>query len=161
MSEDLEFMVHLQFRAEPTEGERRRLARKKLGCARRIAKGSLRVLSPAAPQKWPPLTLKSRIDFFLIKTDDYRTINDDYRSGHVTKFLEIDQRAGVLRNISLLKPHAFLRKILFRLIAEHSPVLGIDNDLQYPPPDEFTFPAVRRWIASLAPPITSRTGPLE
>jgi hypothetical protein len=34
-----------------------------------------------------------------------------------------------LRYVPLLKLYALLRKILFRLIAEHSPALGINDDV--------------------------------
>jgi hypothetical protein len=34
-----------------------------------------------------------------------------------------------LRYVPLLKLEAFLRKILFRLVAEHSPMLGINHDV--------------------------------
>ena len=88
------------------------------------------------------------------------SVNDKHRSCHVTKFLEIGQGAGILSYVSLLKGHAFLRKILLRLVAEHSPMLRVNHDVpRHSPPTAGVVPAANsRSIDSLAPLITSRTG---
>jgi hypothetical protein len=87
----------------------------------------------------PKLTLKRLINFLSVESDDDQTIDDNYRSGPITEFLEVGQGTGILRYVSLLKIHALLRKILFRLIAEHSPMLGIHDDFlnHFFPPDGF------------------------
>jgi hypothetical protein len=73
------------------------------------------------------------------------TINDNHRSGHITEFLEIGQGARILRYVLLLKFDALLRKILFRLVAEHSPMLGINDDiLRHCPPPAGVAPLVRK-----------------
>jgi hypothetical protein len=75
------------------------------------------------------LTLKRLIDLLGVESHNHRTINDNHRSGHISKFLEIGQGAGILSYVSLLKGHAFLRKILFRFVAERSPMLRINHDV--------------------------------
>ena len=82
------------------------------------------------------------------------------RDSNVPEFLEIGQGARILRYVPLLKLYALLQKILFRLGAEHSPMLGINDDVlhHFPPPDGFVLLASKRWMASFAPLITSRTG---
>ena len=106
------------------------------------------------------LTLKLPINLLCVESHDDRTVNDNHRSGHVTKFLEIGKGARILRYVPLLKLHAFLRKILLRLVAEHSPMLGINHDvLRHSPPPAGVVPlASKRWMDSFAPLITSRTG---
>src|SRR2546425_599540 len=58
-----------------------------------------------------------------------RAVDDNHRSGHVTEFLELGQCAAILSYVPLLELYALLRKILFRLIAEHSPALRINDDV--------------------------------
>ncbi len=77
----------------------------------------------------PMLTLECLINLVGVESHDYRAINNNYRSGHVTEFFEIRQSARILRYVLLLKMCAFLRKILLRLIAEHSAMLGINDDV--------------------------------
>jgi hypothetical protein len=72
--------------------------------------------------------MKRLINFVSIESHDDRTVDDNHRSSHVTKFLEIGQGARILRDVPFLKLYALLRKILFRLTAEHSAVLGINDD---------------------------------
>jgi hypothetical protein len=69
-------------------------------------------------------------------------------------------KAPESRAMSLLKPYALLRKMLFRLVAEHSPMLGIHDDvLRHSPPPVVGVPlASNRWMDSFAPLIPSRTG---
>ncbi len=116
----------------------------------------------ARPPRAPglKLTLKRLINLVGVESHDDRAINDNHRSGHVTKFLEIGQGARVFRYVPLLKLYALLRKILFRLIAEHSRMLGINDDVlrHSSPPDEFVRLASKRCMDSFAPLITSRTG---
>ncbi len=104
--------------------------------------------------------MKQLVNLVNVKSHNDRTVDDNHRSGHVTKFLEIGQGVRILRYVPLLKLHALLRKILFHLVAEHSPMLGInDNVLRHlSPPDGFVPLASKRWMASFAPLITSRTG---
>ena len=106
------------------------------------------------------LTPQSLINLIGVESHNDRTINDNHRSGHVPEFLEIGQGARILRYVPLLKLYALLRKILFRLVAEHSPTLGINDDIlrHLSPPDGLVPLASKRWIASFAPLITSRTG---
>jgi hypothetical protein len=106
------------------------------------------------------LALKRLINFLCIEPHDDRTVNDDHGSGHVTKLLKIGQGARILRYVSLLKLYTLLRKILLRLVAEHSSMLGINDDvLPHSPPPVLGVPfASNRWIDSFAPLITSRTG---
>ena len=47
--------------------------------------------------------LKRLINLVCVESNDDRTVNDDHRSGHVTKFLEIGQGAGILSYVPLLK----------------------------------------------------------
>ena len=103
---------------------------------------------------------KSLINFICVEADDGRTVDDNDGSGHIPKFLEIGQCSWILRYVSLLKLYALLRKKLFRLIAEHSPVLGINDDIlcHFTPLDCFVSRASKRWTASFAPLISSRTG---
>jgi hypothetical protein len=50
-----------------------------------------------------------------------------------------------LRYVLLLKTDAFLRKILFRLVAEHSPMLGINEYvLHHCPPPAGVVPLVSK-----------------
>jgi hypothetical protein len=72
-------------------------------------------------------TLESVINPIRIKSDDRRTVNHDYRGGHVTEFLEIDQGGGILGYVLFQKRNFFLRKKLFRLVAEHSAVLAVNS----------------------------------
>ena len=106
------------------------------------------------------LTLEFPINLLCVESHDDRTVNDNHGSGHVTKFLEIGKGARILRYVPLLKLHAFLRKILFRLVAEHSSMLGINHDVlrHSSPPDGVVPLASKRWMDSFAPLITSRTG---
>jgi hypothetical protein len=108
----------------------------------------------ASPQRVPYhefskilcLTLKRPIDLLGVESHDHRTIYNNHRSSHVTKFLEIGQGARILRYVPLLKRYALLRKILFRLVAEHSPALGINDDVlcHFSPPVGFVPPASKR-----------------
>ena len=116
----------------------------------------------ARPPRAPglKLTLKRLINLVGVESHDDRAINDNHRSGHISEFLEIGQGVRVLRNVPLLKLYALLRKILFHLVAEHSPMLGINDDVlrHLSPPAGFVPVASKRWMASFAPRITSRTG---
>lgn len=109
------------------------------------------------------LTLEGFIELSGVEANDYRAVNNNHWSGYVPEFLEIGQGARVLRYVPLLKRYVFLRKKLFHLVAEHSPVLRINNDALHllSPPIGFVPPAIRPRTAFLAPLITSRTGPLE
>ena len=109
------------------------------------------------------LALKCLINLVGVESHNYRTINDDHGSGHIPKFRQIGQGDRVLRYVLLLKLYAFLRKTLLRLVAEHSPVLGINDDVLHlvSPPVGFVPLAISPLMASFAPLITSRTGPLE
>jgi hypothetical protein len=135
---------------------------KSFGWPRRSGRGVLRQYWAARPLVVPglKLTLKRLINLLGVESHDDRTINDNHRSGHITEFLEIGQGAGVLCYVPLLKLYAFLRKILFRLVAEHSPMLGINDDVlrHSAPPAGFVPLASKRWMDSFAPLITSRTG---
>jgi len=77
-----------------------------------------------------------------------------------TSYLEIGEGPRIMRYVSLLKLCPLLRKILFRLVAEHSPMLGINHDV----PRHLSSPAgvvplVRKcWMDSFALVIASRTG---
>ena len=106
------------------------------------------------------LTLNRPINLLCVESHDDRTADDNHRSGHVTKFLEFGQSARILRYVFFLKLYSLLRKILFRLVAEHSSMLGVNHDVlrHSLPPAEFTPLASKRWIDSSAPLITSRTG---
>ncbi len=106
------------------------------------------------------LTPKRLINLVSVEADHDRTVDDDDRSGHVTKFLEIGECSRILRYVPLLELYAFLRKILFRLIAEHSPVLGINHDVlrHFSPRNGFVPRASKCWITSFALLIPSRTG---
>jgi len=68
------------------------------------------------------------INFRGVESDYDRTVNDNHGSGQITEFLEVSQGGGILRHVPLLKLQALLRKILFRLIAEHSSMLGVEHD---------------------------------
>lgn len=91
-------------------------------------------------------TLERLVNLVGIESDDDRTVDDNYGSGHIAEPLQIRKRAWVLGDISLLKAYALLRKILLRLVAEHSPVLGKDNDVlrHSPPPVESALLALKR-----------------
>jgi len=86
------------------------------------------------------------INLDWIKANNHCAINDNHRSGYVPKFLKIGQSARILRDVPLLKLYSLLRKILFRLIAEHSPMLGINDDVlgHFSPPAEFAPLASKR-----------------
>ena len=90
--------------------------------------------------------MKHLVNLVSVKSHNDRTVDDNHRSGHVTKFLEIGQGARILRYFPLLELYALLRKILFRLIAEHSPMLGINDDVlgHFSPPAEFAPLASKR-----------------
>src|SRR5437016_11376743 len=112
-------------------------------------------LNLTALQKLTPNRL---INLLGVESHDDRTINENHRSGHVPEFLEIGQGVRVLRYVPLLKLYALLRKILFRLVAEHSPMLGINDDVHhFSPIDVFVSLYSKSWIASFVPLITSRT----
>ncbi len=85
----------------------------------------------AAPSCSPGLRLPPQclINLFGIESHDYRTINDDHGSGHIPEFLEVGQGARILRDVLLLELYALLRKILLRLVAEHSAMLRVDDDV--------------------------------
>jgi hypothetical protein len=106
------------------------------------------------------LTLKSPIKLLCVESHDDRTVNDNDGSGHVSKLLEIGKGTGILRYVALVKLDAFLRKILFRLVAEHSPLLRINHDvLRHSSPPAWVLPvSSNRWMDSFAPLIASRTG---
>ena len=74
------------------------------------------------------LTAKRFINLRGVKSHNYGFIDNNDRSRHVSKSFEVDQGAWVLRDILLLKLYSLLRKILLRLVAEHSAVLRIDDD---------------------------------
>ena len=86
------------------------------------------------------------INLDWIKANNHCAINDNNRSGHLPKFLRIGQSARILRDVPLLKLYSLLRKILFRLIAEHSPMLGVNDDVlgHFSPPAEFAPLASKR-----------------
>lgn len=105
------------------------------------------------------LTLKRLINLVSVEADDNRTVDDDDRSGHVTKFFEIGECSRILRYVPLMELSAFLRKILFRLIAEHSPMLGINHDvLRHFSPLDVCTASSKCWTTFFAPLIPSRTG---
>ncbi len=108
----------------------------------------------------PNLAFKPLINLLGVESNNDRTVDDNHWSGHVTKFLKVGQSAGILRYVSLLELYALLRKILLRLIAEHSPALRIDDDFlcHFLPPAASAPIASKRWMDSVAPLITSRTG---
>ncbi len=66
-----------------------------------------------------PLPERS-VDLCRIKTDNDRTVDDGHWGGHVSKPLKLLDSSGVLGHIPFLKRNLFLRKILFRPVAEHS-----------------------------------------
>jgi hypothetical protein len=109
------------------------------------------------------LTLKSLSYLLSLESHDDRTVNDDDRSGHVAECLEIGEGPWIMYYVSLLKGQDLLRKILLRLVAEHSPMLRINHDVlrHSPPPAGLVPVASNALIDSLAPLITSRTGPSE
>jgi hypothetical protein len=96
------------------------------------------------------LTLNRPINLLCVESHDDRTVNDNHRSGHVTKFLKIGQGARILRYVPLSKLYAILRKILFRLVAEHSPMLGINHDvLHHSSPPAWGFAASQQPLDGL------------
>ncbi len=99
---------------------------------------------PISPQQ--KLTLKRLVNLVGVKSHNDRIFDDNHRSSHVTKFLKLGQGAGILRYVPLLELYALVRKILFRLIAEHSPALGINDDVlrHFSPPASFGPLASRR-----------------
>jgi hypothetical protein len=59
-------------------------------------------------------------DLSYIKADDHGSIDDRNRSCHISQPLKLFDCLGVLGYVSFLKRDLFLRKILFRPLAEHS-----------------------------------------
>lgn len=92
------------------------------------------------------LPLKGFINFLWIEAHNDRAANDDYGCGHVAEFLEVRDRVRVLHDVSLLEMDAFMRKILLRLIAEHSTMLRINHGTlrHCPAPDEFAVLTLKR-----------------
>ena len=92
---------------------------------------------PISP--YQKLALERLINLVSVKSHNDRISDDNHRSSHVTKFLKLGQGAGILRYVPLLELYALVRKILFRLIAEHSPALGINDDVlcHFSPPASF------------------------
>ena len=72
--------------------------------------------------------LKGTINLVSIETHNYGTVDDDHRSRHVSEGFEFAESSGVLCDVLPVKLYSLLRKILFRLIAEHSTELGIYDD---------------------------------
>src|ERR1700732_3449328 len=109
----------------------------------------------AVPWQWVCLAPQCLINLVGIESHNYRTVNDHHGSGHKPKSLQIGQGARVLRYVLLLKLYALLRKIFFRLVAEHSPVLGINDDVLHllSPPVGFV-PLASPLMASFASLVT-------
>src|SRR6266404_8493673 len=100
------------------------------------------------------------VDLLGVESHYHRTADDNHRSGHIAELFEVGESARVLCYIAFLKGYALLRKILFRLVTEHSPMLGIDDDgFRHCSPPARSVPWFsKRCVAFFAPPITSRTG---
>lgn len=99
------------------------------------------------------------VDLSSIESHNDRAVNDNHRSGHVAKLLEICQCSRILNYVSFLKLYGFLREILFRLVTEHSPRLGINDDfLHFSPASECVLPVINGSIASLTAAMTWKTG---
>jgi hypothetical protein len=75
------------------------------------------------------LALEGGIDFRRVKADNRVAVNDGDRRSHESEPLQFLDRAWVLSNIAFLVPNLFLRKILFRPLAEHSARLRVDRYL--------------------------------
>lgn len=86
------------------------------------------------------------INFFSIEAHDDCCINNNYWSRHVAKLFEVRQGPRILRYVLFLERYPLLRKILLRLIAEHSTCLRINDDAfrHCWPPAEFVLCANRR-----------------
>lgn len=67
------------------------------------------------------------VNFVCIKSDDDGSVNQYDRGRYVAESFEIIHCGRIAGNVSLLEGNAFLRKILFRFVAEQSTLLGVDN----------------------------------
>src|SRR5882762_1400660 len=112
---------------------------------------------PGPPSQSRPQCLVNLTD---VESDNCRAADDDHGSGHIPEFLETGQGVRILRDVLLLNSYALLRKILFPLVAEHSPMLGINDDVLhlFSAPVGSLRSASKRRTAALTPLITSRTG---
>src|SRR5258708_23331868 len=68
------------------------------------------------------------VDLGRIETDDHRGANHENGGGHIPKLLQFFQSEPVLGDVLVFELDVLLRKILFRLAAEHSTRLGINYD---------------------------------
>lgn len=62
-----------------------------------------------------------------IEADHGLAVNDGYRRAHIAELFQLRQCLRVLRDILLFKGNLVLRKKLFRLAAEESPGLAVDD----------------------------------
>jgi hypothetical protein len=72
------------------------------------------------------------INLFGIEADNHRAINHDYGGGHVSKLLQFLQSLRILGDVFVVEWDTLLRKVLFRLAAEHStrlPKIGMSRGL--------------------------------
>jgi hypothetical protein len=68
-----------------------------------------------------PLRNSERPIYFLrIEANDRLTTDQGDRSGHGAKAPELIQSRNILSDITIAEFYALLRKILFRVLAEHS-----------------------------------------
>ncbi len=65
----------------------------------------------------------------LVKADNALAVDDGHGSGHEPHLLKVFKGRGILADVPLLEGNATLRKKLFRLVAEESARLGVDDDL--------------------------------
>lgn len=70
---------------------------------------------------------KGSVDFGGVISHDYRFVDYDNRRGHEPKLSKIINRSWILGYIPLGEPNTFLRKILFRLVAENSTILAVNG----------------------------------
>ena len=68
------------------------------------------------------------INLYRIEADDHRAINYHNGGSHVPELLQFFQSGRILGDVLVLELDILLRKILFRLAAEHSTGLGINYD---------------------------------
>ena len=67
------------------------------------------------------------VQAFPLEPHDRLTIDPDNGSRGEPHFFQLLQVGLVFRDIPLLELHPLVRKILLRLVAEHSPGLGVDD----------------------------------
>lgn len=93
-----------------------------------VEQRSYSLLWPTFPSAW---LAQEFVQLRAVETHDRMSVDHGHRHGPKALLSQFVQSIDIRGHVALGVLHTFLGKILFHLITEHSPRLGVDDDLSF------------------------------